>query len=58
MHDKMQALYKLGDHFGLGGDSGSKRGNPFEDMDQEVLDAIGALMEKAVDRKAIVGETV
>lgn len=58
MHDKMAALYKLGDHFGIGGDAGKKAGNPFEDMDQDELDAISSLMEKAVDRKAIEGEVV
>ena len=56
MHDKLAALYKLGDHFGIGGDAGKKAGNPFEEMDQDELDAISQLMEKAVDRRAIEGE--
>lgn len=60
LHDKMAALFKLGDHFGVG-DTDSKsasRGNPFEEMEQEELDAISNLMEKAMDRKAIEGEVV
>ena len=59
-HDKMAALNKLGDHFGLTkGDEGAKaKGNPFEDMGQEELDAIQLAMEKAMDRRAIEGEVV
>ena len=57
LYDKMPALYKLGEHLGVG-EAGHRDtgGNPFEDMDQEELDAIQTTMQKALDRRALIGE--
>ncbi len=60
-HDKMSALHKLGDHFGLGEDPSKRsQGNPFEDMEQDELEALQTVMERAMNRKtpAIEGEVV
>lgn len=55
LHDKMVALVKLGDHFGVGSDDpgAGSRGNPFEGMTQEALNEVKRAMEKAMDTKAI-----
>jgi len=53
-HDKMAALGRLGEHYGIGAKDGAKsKGNPFEEMEQDELDEIASLMERAMDRKAI-----
>lgn len=58
MHDKLAAIYKLGDHFGITGPSVTDRRNPFEDMDQGALDALSDAMSAALGGKLIEGETV
>ncbi len=56
MHDKLSALYKLGDHLGLGSGAPTDRRNPFERMDQAALDRLGDAFRHAMESHAIEGE--
>lgn len=48
--DTAPALLALGAHFGLGDgiNTGKKKGNPFEDLSQEELDAVGVALTSAL----------
>lgn len=57
LKDSQGALYKLGDHFGVGGTIGDNSNNPFESMSQAQLEAVTIAMQNAMP-KQVEGEVV
>ncbi len=53
LHEKLPALFKLGEHFGLGGGVDPNRRNVFEDLPQEDLDRLTEAMRAAMEPKEL-----
>lgn len=53
LHEKLPALAKLGEHFGMGGGVDPNRRNLFEDLPQEDLDRLTEAMRAAMEPKGV-----